>query len=169
VYWYVAAETGDGHTLITMDQLMHWSECPSWEGFQVNNFIEGVDFSQNPCDYFVKGKVKASTLSLSVLVVIEMLNALNAISEDASLFEVSPFVNIYLLAAIANSILLHAIIVYVPFLNEIFSISSLNQQEWILIMAFSSPVLLVDEILKVIGRAKLRGEIDARLKEEKKN
>lgn len=169
VYWYVAAETGDGHTLITMDQLMHWSECPSWEGFQVNNFIEGVDFSQNPCDYFVKGKVKASTLSLSVLVVIEMLNALNAISEDASLFEVSPFVNIYLLGAIANSILLHAIIVYVPFLNEIFSISSLNQQEWILIMAFSSPVLLVDEILKVIGRAKLRAEIDARLKEEKKN
>ena len=39
-----------------------------------------MDFSENPCNYFVDGKVKASTLSLSVLVVIEMLNALNAIS-----------------------------------------------------------------------------------------
>ena len=86
VYWFCYADTGDGHTLVTLDQLMHWSQCPSWEGFQVNNFIEGMDLQSNPCDYFVKGKVKASTLSLSVLVVIEMLNALNAISEDASLF-----------------------------------------------------------------------------------
>jgi len=31
VYWYVAAETADKHTLVTFDQLSHWSECPSWE------------------------------------------------------------------------------------------------------------------------------------------
>jgi Ca2+-transporting ATPase len=36
-----------------------------------------MDFSQNPCSYFTEGKKKASTLSLSVLVVIEMFNALN--------------------------------------------------------------------------------------------
>ena len=35
----------------------------------------------NPCDYFTYGKAKASTLSLSVLVSIEMFNALNALSE----------------------------------------------------------------------------------------
>ena len=80
VYWYTIAETGDGHTLVTFDQLSHWSDCPNWKDFKVNNFIEGMDFSENPCDYFVSGKVKASTLSLSVLIVIEMLNALNAIS-----------------------------------------------------------------------------------------
>lgn len=34
-----------------------------------------------PCEYFTAGKAKASTLSLSVLVAIEMLNALNALSE----------------------------------------------------------------------------------------
>ena len=33
VYWYTAAETGDGHTLVTLSQLMNWSECPTWEGF----------------------------------------------------------------------------------------------------------------------------------------
>jgi len=31
IYWYVAAETADGHTLVTYEQLSNWSECPSWD------------------------------------------------------------------------------------------------------------------------------------------
>lgn len=33
VWWYIAAETGDGHTLVTLDQLTHWTECPNWTDF----------------------------------------------------------------------------------------------------------------------------------------
>lgn len=39
---------------------------------------------KEPCDYFTYGKAKASTLSLSVLVAIEMFNAMNALSEVSS-------------------------------------------------------------------------------------
>merc|ERR1712156_93878 len=152
VWWYTMAETGDGHTLVTFKQLSNWSQCPEWKDFKVNNFVDGMDLSESPCEYFTKGKVKASTLSLSVLVVIEMLNALNAISEDNSLLSMTPLVNPYLILAILNSILLHAIIVYVPFLNEIFSIHSMNQAEWIAVLAFSAPVILIDEVLKFFGR-----------------
>jgi Ca2+-transporting ATPase len=28
VYWYLYAVTGDGHSLVTWDQLSHWSQCP---------------------------------------------------------------------------------------------------------------------------------------------
>jgi magnesium-transporting ATPase (P-type) len=59
---------------------------------------------------------QGSTWSLSVLVVIEMLNALNAISEDNSLLTMSPFINPYLLLAIAGSIGLHIMIVYPPWM-----------------------------------------------------
>jgi len=86
-----------------------------------------MDLQKDPCKYFVDGKVKASTLSLSVLVVIEMLNALNAISEDNSLLTMSPFVNPYLLLAMASSIGLHIMIVYVPFMAKIFSIYAMNR------------------------------------------
>ena len=118
IYWYLYAETGDGHSLISWAQLSNWSECPSWPkgSFQPNNF-GGMDFSSNPCEYFTKGKVKASTLSLSVLVVIEMFNALNALSEDNSLVTMPPWINPYLILAIIGSIASHMVILYIPFFN----------------------------------------------------
>lgn len=171
IYWYLFAVTGDGHTLISWYQLSHWGECPKWskEEFSPANFVEGMDLQANPCHYFTVGKVKASTLSLSVLVVIEMLNALNAISEDNSLLTMSPFVNPYLLLAIASSIILHMVIVYVPFLAKIFTIDALNGHEWFLIFAFSAPVIIVDEVLKIIGRARNDAELKERLARQKKS
>ena len=171
IYWYLFAETGDGHTLVTWQQLSHWGDCPKWskEEFSPVNFVEGVDLEANPCHYFTTGKVKASTLSLSVLVVIEMLNALNAISEDNSLLTMSPFVNPYLLLAIASSIGLHMVIVYVPFLAKIFTIDALNAKEWILIFAFSAPVIIVDELLKIIGRSRNEAELKERMARQKKD
>jgi Ca2+-transporting ATPase len=154
IYWYLFAESGDGHTLITWYQLSHWGSCPTWskESFAPVNFHPGFDLEKNPCQYFTAGKVKASTLSLSVLVVIEMLNSLNAISEDNSLLTMSPFINPWLLAAISWSIGLHIMIVYVPAMNVIFGIAPHNTYEWLLVLAFSFPVIIIDEILKVIGR-----------------
>lgn len=165
-FWYIYAESGDGHTLVTFQQLSHWTECPNWEGFKVNNFIPGVDLQTNPCEYFVKGKVKASTLSLSVLVVIEMLNSLNAISEDNSLLTMSPFVNPLLLLAISSSLILHGMIVHVPFFNDIFSIYKLNGYEWGLVLAFSFPVILIDELLKIISRGHNEKALAERLKQD---
>lgn len=57
------------------------------------------DYNKDPCGYFTYGKSKASTLSLSVLVLIEMLNAINALSEDSSIFKVGIFCNPLLILA----------------------------------------------------------------------
>ncbi|MBA0846373.1 hypothetical protein Goshw_001011, partial [Gossypium schwendimanii] len=75
--------SGDGHSLVTYSQLANWGKCDSWEGFSVSPFTAGSQvfkFDSDPCDYFHSGKIKASTLSLSVLVAIEMFNSLNALS-----------------------------------------------------------------------------------------
>ncbi|XP_027179580.1 calcium-transporting ATPase 1, endoplasmic reticulum-type-like [Coffea eugenioides] len=146
--------SGDGHKLVTYSQLAHWSQCSSWQNFTVSPFTSGSKvfrFDDNPCDYFKRGKVKASTLSLSVLVAIEMFNSLNALSEDTSLLVMPPWVNPWLILAMSISFSLHFIILYVPFLAHVFGIVPLSLNEWMLVLAVASPVILVDEALKFIG------------------
>lgn len=96
--------------------------------------------------------MKATTLSLSVLVAIEMFNSLNALSEDGSLITMPPWVNPYLLLAMAVSFGLHFLILYIPILANIFGIVPLSLNEWLLVLAVSLPVILIDEVLKFIGR-----------------
>ena len=153
VYWYLAFDGLDGHPLVTYDQLSNWSECPLWTDFKLPNY-GGMDLQTNPCQYFTTGKTKAATLSLTVLVTIEMLNALNALSENCSLLVVRPWVNPWLLLAIVGSMSLHMLILYVPLLAEIFGIVPLTTREWCLVFAFSFPVILIDECLKVVSRKK---------------
>ncbi|KAF3780310.1 Calcium-transporting ATPase endoplasmic reticulum-type [Nymphaea thermarum] len=148
----------DGHTLVTLSQLHSWGECHSWTNFTATPFSAGgkmVSFS-DPCDYFTTGKVKAMTLSLSVLVAIEMFNSLNALSEENSLFTMPPWINPWLLVAMTVSFGLHFLILYVPFLTDVFGIVPLSFNEWKLVLLVSAPVLAIDEVLKFIGRRRRR-------------
>jgi Ca2+-transporting ATPase len=99
--------------------------------------------------------------------VIEMLNALNALSEDNSLTVIPPWVNGWLILAISASIASHLFILYVPFMNTIFGIVPLGLYEWKLVLAFSYPVILIDEVLKFFGRIMNKRELEQRLKELK--
>ncbi|XP_052211522.1 calcium-transporting ATPase, endoplasmic reticulum-type [Diospyros lotus] len=161
ILWYTQASVlginlvSDGHTLIELSQLQNWGECSSWSNFSATPYtVAGgsvVTFS-NPCDYFSVGKVKAMTLSLSVLVAIEMFNSLNALSEDVSLIKMPPWRNPWLLVAMSMSFGLDCLILYVPFLAEVFGVVPLSLTEWLLVMLVSAPVVLIDEFLKFAGR-----------------
>jgi Ca2+-transporting ATPase len=149
IYWYTSYSwAGDGHQLINLTSLMNWSECPGWTDFHVAGYQPGAD----SCNYFLSGRAKASTLSLTVLVLIEMFNAVNALSEDQSILTVGIFSNPYLIIACSLSVLLHCVIVYIPFFSHIFSVTFLSLNDWILVVAFSLPVFLIDEIIKTYAR-----------------
>lgn len=154
-YWYMFYDWAeDGHTLVTWAQLSNWSECKDWTGFAVKNLPDVVasNMAADPCTYFSAGKIVASTMSLSVLVTIEMLNALNALSEDGSLLTMPPWANPWLLVAMVVSFGSHFLIMYVPPLASTFNISALTWNDWKVVLAFSFPVIVIDEILKFIGR-----------------
>lgn len=161
IIWYTHGSfmgidlSGDGHTLVTYSQLANWGQCSSWNNFTAAPFTAGsrvISFDADPCDYFTTGKVKAMTLSLSVLVAIEMFNSLNALSEDGSLLTMPPWVNPWLLLAMSVSFGLHFLILYVPFLAKVFGIVPLSFNEWLLVLAVALPVILIDEVLKFVGR-----------------
>jgi P-type Ca2+ transporter type 2C len=164
IYWYCYDDFGDGHTLVSLNQLRNWSECPDWKDFSVKPY-NGMTFD-DPCTYFTLGKVKASTLSLSCLVMLEMLNALNALSENGSLIHMPPWINPWLLLAISGSIAIHILIIYIPFFTEIFGTTYMTGYDWLIVMIFSSPVILIDEILKVFARWKAERELMKRLKQD---
>lgn len=163
IIWYTQESfmgidlVSDGHTLVKLSQLRNWGDCPTWSNFTATPFTVAngqlITFS-NPCEYFSTGKVKAMTLSLSVLVAIEMFNSLNALSEDGSLVSMPPWRNPWLLLAMSLSFALHCIILYVPFLADVFGIVPLTLNEWILVILVSLPVILIDEILKFVGRSR---------------
>jgi len=137
IWWYLYS-AGGPH--VTFEQLTNFHSCA----------VDTVLFAGIDCSIFQDAR--PSTVSLSILVTIEMFNALNALSENQSLLSVTPFSNLYVLVACALSFMLHLVIVYTPFFASIFHVAPLGSDEWKLIMVFSLPVFLLDETLKWISR-----------------
>lgn len=95
-----------------------------------------------------------NTISLSILVTIEMFAALNSLSSRQSILSRhgNPLNNLYLIGAISLSFFLHFVILYVPLLAKVFQIEPLTLHEWQAVIAFSAPVILLEEIIKFIDR-----------------
>ena len=166
-YWYVMDSTaGDGHPLVSMELLKNFHKCPSWTDFSVAEYT-GKTFT-NACEYFTEGKAKASTLSLTVLVTIEMFNALNALSEEASLLTMPPHRNPSLVLAIIGSFAAHFLILYIPAIAKIFSVVPLTWHDWVIVLAFSLPVIFIDEGLKCVARYITKRNLLERERKEKK-
>lgn len=80
---------------------------------------------------------------LGSLVVIEMLNAMNALSSSESLLTLPVWKNMVLVYAISLSMALHFALLYTPVLQTLFSIVPLNKNEWRAVLLISIPVMFV--------------------------
>ncbi|XP_070992675.1 sarcoplasmic/endoplasmic reticulum calcium ATPase 2-like isoform X2 [Oncorhynchus clarkii lewisi] len=136
-WWFVAAEDGP---MISLYQLSHFLQCSP----------DNPDFADLECHVFESPY--PMTMALSVLVTIEMCNALNSLSENQSLLRMPPWENIWLLGAICLSMSLHFLILYVEPLPVIFQITPLDLTQWLVVLKISLPVILLDELLKFVAR-----------------
>ncbi|KAL0095904.1 SERCA-type calcium-translocating P-type ATPase [Phycomyces blakesleeanus] len=133
---------------------MFYQGGPQISYHQLSNFHSCAElFPEIGCEMFNNTfSMKATTMSLSVLVVIEMFNAMNSLSENESLFTLPLWANPYLVASIVLSMALHFMILYVPFFTNLFVIVPLNLDEWKAVLWISFPVIILDEILKFVTR-----------------
>jgi Ca2+ transporting ATPase len=114
---------------ISFWQLSHFHRCSS-------------TFPEIGCQMFGDDMAKsASTVSLSILVVIEMFNAMNALSSSESLLTLPLWENMMLVYAICLSMALHFALLYIPLLQGLFSILPLNWLEWKAVLIISAPVM----------------------------
>lgn len=136
-WWFMYAPDGPQ---LTYYQLSHHMQCLG----------EGDDFKNVDCHVF--HSPYPMTMALSVLVTIEMLNAMNSLSENQSLLAMPPWSNLWLVGAMALSFGLHFVILHVEVLSTIFQVTPLGIDEWMTVMKFSLPVVLLDETLKFTAR-----------------
>ncbi|MCJ1431688.1 hypothetical protein MMC27_001043 [Xylographa pallens] len=147
---YVGAATVFGYAW----WFMYNPEGPQISFWQLSHFHRcSSQFPEIGCEMFSNDSAKAaSTVSLSILVVIEMLNAMNALSSSESLLTLPLWDNMILVYAISLSMALHFALLYTPFLQGLFSIVALNWNEWQAVLFISVPVILIDEVLKFFER-----------------
>jgi len=136
-WWFMFNSDGPQ---ITFSQLTRFHRCTT-------------EFPEIGCQMFTNDSAKAaSTISLSILVVIEMFNAMNALSSSESLLTLPLWSNMMLVYAISLSMALHFALLYVPFLQGLFSIVPLDWNEWQAVLYISAPIILIDEALKFVER-----------------
>ena len=90
-------------------------------------------------------------MAFTTLTLFQLFNVFNARSDERSAFE-GLFTNLWLWMAVALSLLLHAAVVYIPFLQEAFSTTSLSASDWLSCVAVASSVLWLREIGKAVTR-----------------
>uniref|UniRef100_A0A8D0WIL7 P-type Ca(2+) transporter n=1 Tax=Sus scrofa TaxID=9823 RepID=A0A8D0WIL7_PIG len=130
------------------------AEGPQVTFYQLRNFLKCSEdnplFTGTDCEVFESRF--PTTMALSVLVTTEMCNALNSVSENQSLLRMPPWLNPWLLAAVAMSMALHFLILLVPPLPLIFQVTPLSGRQWVVVLQISLPVILLDEALKYLSR-----------------
>jgi len=88
------------------------------------------------------------TLALSTLVTVELLKALCSVSIDSSILTVGPQKNPWLLLGVTVPFALNLAIIYTPQLQHSFGLVPLDGSDWLKVLAWSLPIVLIDEALK---------------------
>ena len=91
------------------------------------------------------------TMAFTTLMLFQIFNVVNARSDERSAF-VHLFTNHWLWGAIAASVALQVLVVYVPFLQRAFGTVDLTARDWALCIATASSVLWLREGSKLVMR-----------------
>ncbi|KAK0576635.1 hypothetical protein LWI29_020869 [Acer saccharum] len=134
IWWFVYSDSGPK---LPYAELMNFDSCSTRQ-------------TTYPCSIFEDRH--PSTVSMTVLVVVEMFNALNNLSENQSLLVIPPWSNLWLVASIVLTMILHILILYVRPLSILFSVTPLSWEDWTVVLYLSFPVIIIDEVLKFFSR-----------------
>lgn len=94
----------------------------------------------------------ARTMTLLTMAMFQWFNAWNCRSETKSIFQLGFWTNKWLLLATSTVLFLQILLIYAPFMQAIFDTVPLSLEQWGLILAVSSPIIIWEEIRKFFVR-----------------
>jgi Ca2+-transporting ATPase len=104
----------------------------------------------------VADETYARTMAFTTLMMFQLFNAFNCRSSWRSAFS-GLLNNPWLIGAVALSLLMHVLVVYVPFLQSAFHTVALSLADWIIATAVASTLLVIMELVKLGVRRRGHG------------
>jgi Ca2+-transporting ATPase len=104
----------------------------------------------------------AQTIAFVTLCTSELVRAFTARSEYHSIFRIGVFSNKWMVWAVAASLLLVLVVVYVPFLQPFFDTVPLTLEDWLMMAPFFFASAIAMELLKVYFRRRSAKGFEAR-------
>jgi len=107
--------------------------------------------------YYQTDLAYARTMTLITMAMYQWFNAWNCRSETRSLFSLGLFTNKWLIAVMALVLALQSAIVYLPFMRHIFKTVPLTLHDWLIVVAATAPIILLEEIRKSFDKLRTSG------------
>lgn len=86
------------------------------------------------------------TMTLSTLVLSQLIHVFECRSERHSIFEIKLFTNPYLVGAVSVSIVMLLSIIYIPFFSSVFQTTILNFGQWLIVVFFSGIIAMINSL-----------------------
>ncbi|WFA08299.1 cation-translocating P-type ATPase [Tissierella sp. Yu-01] len=103
-------------------------------------------------DLYPENIVHARAITFATLITAELLRAYSSRSQKYTLFKIGIFSNKSMVLATAFAFMLLLIVLYVPFLQDIFYTFSLTVLDWEIVLAFAFIPLVVGELVKAVRK-----------------
>lgn len=108
----------------------------------------------------------ARTMAFTTLICAELLRAYSCRSEHFSIFSIGFFSNKVMVKSTLLSLVLLLVVIYVPFLEPVFSTIDLNARDWLAVIGLSLVPFIAGELFKAVyhreTRKKMREGLQAR-------
>lgn len=95
---------------------------------------------------------EATTITLAAIVFCQIAAAMNARTKYTSVFKIGLFSNRHIITGIIFEVALISLLIYVPFLQDIFNTHALGLAEWLFLIAIPIPLVLLEEGRKWLVR-----------------
>lgn len=114
--------------------------------------------------YFIRNNLaEARTMAFCTLVFSQMFHVFDCRSEKYNVFEIGIFKNKYLILATVCSLFMQLLVVYHPFMQEIFATVPLKMADWLVILCISGWTFMISAVRHLFFRRRIPRSIFERV------